>query len=109
MLYIFFLLRSGYFAACETAYTAVSKVRLRTMTDRQQAGKKALGGCDRFGKALTTILIGNNIFHASCGTCRWSRSTSPNPCGSMTSWTKTTASPACWSRNTTWPSWRKSE
>lgn len=67
ILYLFFLLCSGYFAACETAYTAVSRVRLRTMADKgSKRAKKALWICDRFDKTLTTILIGNNIFHASC-------------------------------------------
>ena len=67
ILYIFFLLCSAYFACCETAYTAVSKVRLRTMADKgNKRAKKALWVCDRFDKTLTTILIGNNVFHASC-------------------------------------------
>jgi len=67
ILYVFFLLCSAYFACSETAYTAVSKVRLRTMVDRgNKRAKKALWVCERFDKTLTTILIGNNIFHASC-------------------------------------------
>lgn len=67
ILYIFFLICSGYFACCETAYTAVSRVRLRTMADKgDKRAKKALWICDRFDKTLTTILIGNNVFHASC-------------------------------------------
>jgi len=66
-LYVFFLLCSAYFACCETAYTAVSKVRLRTMADKgNKRAVKALWICERFDKTLTTILIGNNIFHASC-------------------------------------------
>ncbi len=67
ILYIFFLFCSAYFACSETAYTAVSKVRLRTMADKgNKRAKKALWVCDRFDKTLTTILIGNNVFHASC-------------------------------------------
>lgn len=67
ILYLFFLLCSAYFACCETAYTAVNKVRLRTMADKgSKRAKKALWICERFDKTLTTILIGNNIFHASC-------------------------------------------
>ena len=66
-LYLFFLICSAYFACCETAYTAVSKVRLRTMADKgNKRAVKALWICDRFDKTLTTILIGNNVFHASC-------------------------------------------
>ena len=67
ILYLFFLLCSGYCASAETAYTAVSKVRLRTMADKgNKRAKKALWVCDRFDKTLTTILIGNNVFHAAC-------------------------------------------
>ncbi len=67
ILYIFFLLCSSYFASMETAYTAVSKVRLRTMADKgNKRAVKALWVCERFDKTLTTILIGNNIFHAAC-------------------------------------------
>ena len=67
LLYIFFLLCSAYCASAETAFTAVSKVRLRTMADKgNKRAKKALWVCDRFDKTLTTILIGNNVFHAAC-------------------------------------------
>ena len=67
LLFVFFLLCSAYFAGCETAYTAVSKVRLRTMADKgNRRARKALWICDRFDKTLTTILIGNNVFHAAC-------------------------------------------
>lgn len=67
ILYVFFLLCSAYFACSETAYTAVSKVRLRTMIDKgNKRAAKALWVCERFDKTLTTILIGNNVFHASC-------------------------------------------
>ncbi|MBR7178207.1 MAG: HlyC/CorC family transporter [Oscillospiraceae bacterium] len=66
-MYVFFLLCSGYFACMETAYTAVSKVRLRTLADKgNKRAQKALWICDRFDKTLTTILVGNNIFHAAC-------------------------------------------
>ena len=66
-LYVIFLLCSAYFACCETAYTGVSKVRLRTLADKgNRRAVKALWVCDRFDKTLTTILIGNNIFHAAC-------------------------------------------
>ena len=67
ILYIFFLLCSAYCASAETAFTAVSKVRLRTIADKgNKRARKALWVCDRFDKTLTTILIGNNIFHAAC-------------------------------------------
>ena len=67
ILYLFFLLSSAYFAACETAYTAVSKVRMRTMAEKgDKRAKQVLWIAERFDKTLTTILVGNNVFHASC-------------------------------------------
>lgn len=67
ILYILFLLLSSYFAASETAYTAVSKVRMRTLADKgNKRAKRVLWISDRFDKTLTTILIGNNVFHAAC-------------------------------------------
>ena len=67
ILYVLFLMLSAYFAATETAYTAVSKVHMRTLAEKgNKRAKRVLWISDRFDKALTTILIGNNIFHASC-------------------------------------------
>ena len=66
-LYVLFLACSAYFACAETAYTAVSKVKLRTLADKgSKPAKRALWICDRFDKTLTTILVGNNVFHAAC-------------------------------------------
>ena len=48
ILYIVFLLCSGYCAGAETAFTAVSKVRLRTMADKgNKRARKALWVSDR--------------------------------------------------------------
>lgn len=67
ILYVLFLLLSAYFASAETAYTAVSKVRMRTLADKgNKRAKRVLWISDRFDKTLTTILIGNNVFHAAC-------------------------------------------
>lgn len=73
ILYVFFLLASAYFACSETAFTAVSQTRLRTLAEgrepkKAKRAKVALWVCERFDKTLTTLLIGNNIFHASCAT-----------------------------------------
>ena len=67
ILYLFFLLCSAYFACCETAYAGVSKIRLRSLADKgNRRAERALWVCERFDKTLTTILIGNNVFHAAC-------------------------------------------
>ena len=67
ILYIFFLICSAFFACVETAYTAVNKVRMRTMADKgNKRATKVLWVCQRFDKTLITVLIGNNVFHAAC-------------------------------------------
>ncbi len=67
ILYVLFLLCSAYFACVETAYTAVNKVRIRTMAEKgDKRASRVLWVCQRFDKTLITILIGNNVFHAAC-------------------------------------------
>jgi len=67
IVFLISILLSAYFASSETAYASVSRVRLRTMMDKgNKKAKTALWVCDRFDKTLSTILIGNNVFHAAC-------------------------------------------
>ncbi len=67
IIFLISILLSAYFASSETAYAAVSRVRLRTMMEKgNKKAKTALWICDRFDKTLSTILIGNNVFHAAC-------------------------------------------
>lgn len=55
-----------YFAAAESAYSSVSRVKLKTELDRgNRSAKKAMLILDNFNKAITTILIGTNIVHAA--------------------------------------------
>ena len=69
--YLFFiallLLGGAYFAAAETAFASVSKIRMISDADDGDPGaKKALYVLDHFDKALTTLLIGNNVMHIAC-------------------------------------------
>ncbi len=69
LFYILCLIFAAYFASSETAFTAVSKVKLRTLADKgNKKAKKALWITEHFDKTLTTILIGNNIFHVAGAT-----------------------------------------
>jgi len=59
---IILLLLSSYFSATETAFTSLSKVKMKSLAN--SGNKKAetvLKICDKYDKLLTTILIGNNI------------------------------------------------
>ncbi len=64
-----FIIASGYFASVEIAFTSVSRVRLQSRADNgNKRAKKALYVLDHFDKALSTILIGNNIMHIGSAT-----------------------------------------
>ncbi|MBR3718829.1 MAG: DUF21 domain-containing protein [Firmicutes bacterium] len=68
MLFIALLLLGGaYFAAAETAFASVSKIRMISDADDGDArAEKVLYILDHFDKALTTLLIGNNVMHIAC-------------------------------------------
>ena len=53
---------SAFFSASETAFSAVNKVRLKTVEGpRKVRAQQALDLLDRYDSLLTTVLIGNNI------------------------------------------------
>ncbi len=62
IVFIICVLGGAYFAATESSFSAVNKIKIKTLAD--DGNKKAHGVLyilDRFDKALTTLLIGNNI------------------------------------------------
>ncbi|WP_163151388.1 hemolysin family protein [Anoxybacillus sp. MB8] len=61
-LLIALILLSAFFSASETAFSSVNKIRLKNYVDEKRRGsKKALYITENFDKALSTILVGNNI------------------------------------------------
>ncbi|MGG6432626.1 hemolysin family protein [Anoxybacillus sp. D401a] len=61
-LLIALILLSAFFSASETAFSSVNKIRLKNYVDEKRRGsKKALYIAENFDKALSTILVGNNI------------------------------------------------
>ena len=64
--FILFLLLifSAYFACAETAFSSARAVRIKTKADDgDKRAKNAVFISSNFDKALTTLLIGNNITH----------------------------------------------
>ena len=56
------ILFSSFFSASETAFTCANQIRLKAKADEgSKAAKTALYVMDKYDKALTTILVGNNI------------------------------------------------
>ncbi|MBE2923868.1 HlyC/CorC family transporter [Anoxybacillus flavithermus] len=61
-LLIVLILLSAFFSASETAFSSVNKIRLKNYVDEKRRGsKKALYIAENFDRALSTILVGNNI------------------------------------------------
>ena len=62
IIFIVCVIGGAYFAATESAFSAVNKIKIKTMAD--DGNKKAQGVMyilNKFEKALTTLLLGNNI------------------------------------------------
>lgn len=60
--FIFFLLLSAFFSSAETAFTAINKVKLRSLIDQKAAGAETLAKIlERPKRLLTALLLGNNI------------------------------------------------
>ena len=58
---------SAFFSASETALSSANKIRLRSMADNGSKGaERALKVIKKYDKAITTILIGNNIVNIAC-------------------------------------------
>ena len=64
LLVIFFLLAGAYFAGAESAFAAVNKIKVKSKAEEgNKRAKRALYILNHFEKALTTLLVGNNITH----------------------------------------------
>lgn len=67
VLIILLVVCSAFFSATETSLTTVNKIRLKNMADNgNKAAQRTLNILAKYDKALTTILIGNNIVNIAC-------------------------------------------
>ncbi len=67
LLIVLLILGGAYFAAAEMALASVNRIRIMSLADNgNRRAKRVLYILDHFDKALTTILIGNNIMHIAC-------------------------------------------
>lgn len=64
---VILILCSAFFSATETALNSANKIRLKNMADNgSRAAQRTLNILAKYDKALTTILIGNNIVNIAC-------------------------------------------
>ena len=56
------VIMSAYFSATETAFSAVNKIKVKTLAEEgNRRAKLVLKLCDNYDRLISTILIGNNI------------------------------------------------
>lgn len=66
---IVLVILSGFFSATETAFTSLSKIKMKGMVNAgNKRAEKVLDVCDKYDKFLTTLLVGNNIVNISLST-----------------------------------------
>lgn len=59
---VFLLMCSAFFSACETAFTSMNLIRIRSMAENKVKGaRRALYIAEHSDRVLATILVGNNI------------------------------------------------
>ena len=59
---ILLVMCSAFFSSTETAYSSVSKIRLKNYADNgNKKAKRAYEIAENYEKALATLLVGNNI------------------------------------------------
>ncbi len=64
ILLLIFILLSGYFSGCETAFSYANRIRLKRKAEEGSArAARAVLILEQFDKALTTLLIGTNLCH----------------------------------------------
>lgn len=67
ILYVFLLFAAAYFAASESAFSSMNRVRIQLLADEgNKKAKKAIVIAEKFDRAITTLLIGTNIAHIGC-------------------------------------------
>ena len=63
------VLLSAFFSSAETAFSSANLVRLKSLVEEGKTkAKKAIYVIDNFDKALTTILVGNNVVNIALAT-----------------------------------------
>ncbi len=65
VLFVIFVILGGYFAGSESCFSAVNKIRMKSLAENEgnKRARFVMTILNNFDKALTTLLIGNNITH----------------------------------------------
>ena len=62
IIFVVCVIGGAYFAATESSFSAVNKIRMKTLADDgNKRAKGVMSVLNKFDKALTTLLLGNNV------------------------------------------------
>lgn len=64
LLFVLFVIGGGFFGGAESAFSAMNKIRIKAKSeDGDKRARRVMYISNNFDRALTTLLIGNNITH----------------------------------------------
>ncbi len=64
LLFVLFVIGGGFFGGAESAFSAMNKIRIKAKAeDGDKRARRVMYISNNFDRALTTLLIGNNITH----------------------------------------------
>ena len=62
IIFVVCVIGGAYFAATESSFSAVNKIKMKTLADDgNKRAKGVMSVLNKFDKALTTLLLGNNV------------------------------------------------
>lgn len=65
---VILILLSGFFSACETAFTSANEARLKNFATKKRRAKYILTLHNKYDQVISTLLIGNNLVNIAAST-----------------------------------------
>ena len=65
---VILILLSGFFSACETAFTSANEARLKNLATKKRRAKYILTLHNKYDQVISTLLIGNNLVNIAAST-----------------------------------------
>lgn len=65
---VILILLSGFFSACETAFTSANEARLKNIATKKRRAKYILTLHNKYDQVISTLLIGNNLVNIAAST-----------------------------------------
>lgn len=65
---VILIILSGFFSACETAFTSANEARLKNLANKKRRAKYILTLHEKYDQLISTLLIGNNLVNIAAST-----------------------------------------